>query len=248
MRAPAQRPRQRRPAGERLRAQEDELPARQRSRAPARPRGSARRSPGRHSSTTSCRLRPGRKSSRSTPGRDHAVVAGQPLGRGLRGRARRSRRARRSGRAAARAAPCPAGSRAARARGRSRPRRRARRAAPGTRGSAGPGSKPCTTSYSPRASASERLARTPTGTPIRLRRETGTAGPSAISSCAAAVEQRAAAGDQVGRARRRREHGDVVAEAAQLLRDPGHVLVDVVRPRPGERRDQTDAQAHVRRV
>ena len=45
-----------------------------------------------------------------------------------------------------------------------------------------PGSKPCTTSKRPRASASARLARTPTGTPIRLRREIGTAGPSATNS------------------------------------------------------------------
>ena len=50
------------------------------------------------------------------------------------------------------------------------------------------------------------------------------------------------------RARGRREHRDIVAEAAQLLRDPGHVLVHIVRPRPGEGRDQTDTQAHVRRV
>src|SRR5919201_894040 len=45
-----------------------------------------------------------------------------------------------------------------------------------------PGSNPCTMSYPPRASASDRFARTPTGTPMRLRRETGTAGPSAITS------------------------------------------------------------------
>src|SRR5919204_824694 len=36
--------------------------------------------------------------------------------------------------------------------------------------------------YPPRASARDRFARTPTGTPMRLRRETGTAGPSAITS------------------------------------------------------------------
>ena len=40
----------------------------------------------------------------------------------------------------------------------------------------------CTTSKLPRASASARFARTPTGTPMRLRREMGRAGPSAITS------------------------------------------------------------------
>ena len=44
------------------------------------------------------------------------------------------------------------------------------------------GSNPWTTSKRPSASASERFARAPTGTPIRLRREMGTAGPSATIS------------------------------------------------------------------
>ena len=45
-----------------------------------------------------------------------------------------------------------------------------------------PGSKPWTMSNRPRASASDRFARAPTGTPIRLRREIGTAGPRATTS------------------------------------------------------------------
>ena len=64
--------------------------------------------------------------------------------------------------------------------GRSRERRQSRRARYERLGN--PGSNPWTTSNRPRARASERLARTPTGTPIRLRREIGTAGPMAISS------------------------------------------------------------------
>ena len=45
-----------------------------------------------------------------------------------------------------------------------------------------PGSKPCTTSKRPNRSARERFVRTPTGTPTRLRREIGTAGPRTTSS------------------------------------------------------------------
>jgi hypothetical protein len=59
-----------------------------------------------------------------------------------------------------------------------------------------------------------------------------------------AVEERAPAGAKVGRAVRRREHGDLVAELAQLPRGPGDVLVHVVRLRPRERRDETDPEAH----
>ena len=44
-----------------------------------------------------------------------------------------------------------------------------------------------------------------------------------------APSQRAPAGDQVRRARRRGEHGDRMAECSQLLRDPSDMLVDIVR-------------------
>ena len=44
------------------------------------------------------------------------------------------------------------------------------------------GSNPWTTSYSPWLSASARFARTPTGTPRLDRRETGTLGPTAMTS------------------------------------------------------------------
>ena len=59
-----------------------------------------------------------------------------------------------------------------------------------------------------------------------------------------AAVQGAAAGEQVGRAARRREHGDRVPERPQLPRDPGHVLVDVVRLRPRERRHEAEAETH----
>ena len=64
--------------------------------------------------------------------------------------------------------------------------------------------------------ASARFARTPTGTPTRLRRDTGTAGPSAITSPSSwprASARRPAS--EVGRAPRRRQHGDLVAARAQ---------------------------------
>ena len=62
------------------------------------------------------------------------------------------------------------------------------------------------------------------------------------------LEQGAASGDEVGCPRRRREHGDVVPEPSQARGEAGDVLVDVVWPRPGERRDEADAQGHRLRV
>ena len=75
-----------------------------------------------------------------------------------------------------------AGSRAGRQRGTSPPSGSRSRAARATTGSGLPGSIPCTTSKAPLRSASARLARTPTGTPRLLRRDTGTARPSATTS------------------------------------------------------------------
>ena len=91
-----------------------------------------------------------------------------------------------------------------------------------------PGSKPWTTSKLPCSSASRRFARTPTGTPRLERREIGTAVPIAIVVGAVAARQRAAAGGEIGRPSGRGEHGDRVAQRAQLLRDAGDMLVDVV--------------------
>src|SRR6266542_1579328 len=54
-------------------------------------------------------------------------------------------------------------------------------------------SKPCTTSKRPDSSASSRFVRAPTGTTTRLRREIGTAGPSAISCPSPAEPARSAA-------------------------------------------------------
>ena len=62
----------------------------------------------------------------------------------------------------------------------------------------------------------------------------------------AAVE-RTPSGQEVGGSARRRDDGDRVAEGAQRFRDAGDVLVDLVRLRPGERRDEADAEA-TRRV
>ena len=53
---------------------------------------------------------------------------------------------------------------------------------------------------------------------------------------------------QVGRTARRRDHGHLVPEPAQLVADASDVLVDLVRLRPGERRDEADAEAHRVRV
>ena len=81
-----------------------------------------------------------------------------------------------------------------------------------------PGSKPCTTSKRPSRSARERFVRTPTGTPTRLRREIGTAGPRTTSSLVVerAVVQRDASRREIGGAVRRRDDRDGVAERAQL--------------------------------
>jgi hypothetical protein len=61
-----------------------------------------------------------------------------------------------------------------------------------------------------------------------------------------AVEEDAATGREIACAVRRREHRDRVPQRAEAARDAVHVLVDVVWLRPGERRDEADAQAHPR--
>src|SRR5438132_31505 len=58
------------------------------------------------------------------------------------------------------------------------------------------------------------------------------------------VEKRPPAGSQISSAVRRREHDHCMTERAELSRDPCHVLVDVVRLRPGEGRDEADPQTH----
>ena len=78
---------------------------------------------------------------------------------------------------------------------------------------------------------------------MRLRREMGRAGPRAMTSRLEAVLQRAPAGQEIRRPTGRGEHRHSVAEVAEAAREAGHVLVDIVRLRPGERRDQADAQA-----
>ena len=119
---------------------------------------------------------------RSTPSGHELVAAGKALGGRLRRLRRSSRAARRGGRAAARAASAPAGTRAAPARRTSPPSARRCRGARGTRGSAGPArSRGRCRSRRRRARPRGSRGRRPER-PIRLRREIGTAGPSATSS------------------------------------------------------------------
>ena len=54
------------------------------------------------------------------------------------------------------------------------------------------------------------------------------------------AQQRAPSGGEVAGAVRRSQDGDRMAATPQLLREAGHVLVHVVRLRPGERRDERD--------
>ena len=61
-----------------------------------------------------------------------------------------------------------------------------------------------------------------------------------------AVEKRPPPGEQVGRPARRREDGDVMAELAEPGGDACDVLVHVVRLRPGERRDEAHSKAHLK--
>ena len=58
------------------------------------------------------------------------------------------------------------------------------------------------------------------------------------------VEQCPPARDEIGRASRGSENGHLVPERAQLAGEAVDVLVDVVRARPGERSNQTDAETH----
>ena len=91
-----------------------------------------------------------------------------------------------------------------------------------------PGSKPWTTSKRPCWSARRRFARTPTGTPRLERRGHGHGRPDRDRVGAVAACERATSGREVGRPARRSEHGDRVPQRAQLLRDAGDMLVDVV--------------------
>ena len=61
---------------------------------------------------------------------------------------------------------------------------------------------------------------------------------------APAARERTAPLDEVARARGRRQRGDLVPELSQLARDPPDVVVDAVRLRPGERRDERDPELH----
>jgi len=58
------------------------------------------------------------------------------------------------------------------------------------------------------------------------------------------VDERTAAGGELPGAVGRREDGDPVAAQAELTREPVDVLVDVVRLRPGEGRDEGDRKCH----
>ena len=227
-----------RPISGRVRSRTTSQPGRSRS-ACSTPRATTR-SFGRSSTTIVLRLLGRGEQRRVDAGRERGDSRPGTAPRLLREPSRSARSARRAGRAASRAASARADSRAGSATRTSRPRVRRLSRSARYESDGNPGSNPCTTSNWPCASASARFARTPTGTPICDRREIGTAGPTAITSASLASRERATAREQVAAARRRREHGHLVAEVAKSARDAGDVVVDVVRLRPGERRDQAD--------
>ena len=210
------------------------------------PRATGRSSP-RHSSTISRRLRPGAEELGVDARRDDPIVAGEPLARG-RGRAlgRGDERVD-PARAASRAAPSPAGSRAAPARRSSRPRssaraqrevgearqRRARSRGRGRsrRARARPSDSRASRPERPCCFAGRSAPPGRSRSPRRRRRRAATRRPVA----------------EIGRAARRREHGDRVSELAQLGGDARDVVVHLVRRRPRERRDQAEPHGPNRR-
>ena len=184
------------------------------------------------------RRREQRRCRRPARGRDSRPGTAPPPPRARRPRARSARRA---ARAASRAASGPADSRDDRRTRRWRRRARPCRGARGTRATAARDRSRGRRRSSPCASAWRRFACTPTGTPSCDRRDTGTAGPTAITSAGSPRDERPASGEQVGGPGRGREHRHRVAGGPQGRGDPRHVVVHVVRLRPRERRHQTDA-------
>ena len=96
---------------ERLRPEQHRLPAGQLAERAQDARGRPARSFGRSSTTIGCRFGAGAKSSRSTPGRDELVVAGEALRRRVAHRLREGEQRVEPRRAASRAASARAGSR-----------------------------------------------------------------------------------------------------------------------------------------
>ena len=182
------------------------------------PRATAR-SFGRSSTTIASASRPARRASCRRRARA-AVVAGEALARRLAHVARTARQRVEPRRAASRAATAPVGSRAGPARRRSRPRARRCRGARGTRATAAPArSRGRRRTRPARARARGSPARRP-GTPSCERREIGIAGPRAITSGRLAARERAPPGEQIGRARRRREHRDLVPARRRAAATP----------------------------
>ena len=191
----------------------------------------------------------GAKRSRSTPAGTTRERAGEPL-------AGPGERPRRSSRAACRSAR--AGGRAALRRGGYPSRSGSTNVAAvvvsdsssATYESPGmAGSKPWTTSKSPRRSAVATFARTPDRDADRRRaaRPAPRARRRTTPSSSPRLEG-AATREEVGRARRRREHDDAVPSLAERVRDAGDVLVRVVRDRPGVRGHEADAERHGSRI
>ena len=226
---------------QRARAEEDELPVRAARAARASRRGRRRARSGAARRRSSCCFARRREERRVDAGREHAVVAGEALlRRGARLVGERDQRVD-ARRAASRAASGPAGSRAGSVRRTSRRRARPCRAARDRRATAVPARSRGRRRSRPGASAWRRFAWTPTGTPSCERRETGIAGPSAITS---AGSPRASARRPASRSAARVDGASTVTswpERAQGGRHPGDVVVHVVRLRPRERRHQADA-------
>src|SRR4051794_19981039 len=96
----------------------------------------------------------------------------------------------------------------------------------------------------PLCSASAKFARTPTGTPMRLRRETGSAGPSAITSAATPSSSARRPATRSDARVEGGQHRHLVAEHAELAGEALDVLVDLMRPRPRKGGDEADAESH----
>ena len=241
--AVAEAERDRRARGEACGAQQDRLPASGARGA----RGARRGRPAGRRPTSRSRRAVRFASARTARGRrrpGRPVVAGEALGGPSRDIVAWSRGARRSARGGGRAALRAAGSRAARGRRRSRRWSSRPRAARRTRAPGRPGSKPWTTSKAPRRRASATLARTPTGNADRRARRNGHGRREGDDAVELAALERAAAREEVGRARRRRQHDDGVTARAQCVGDAGDVLVHVVRLRPRVRGHEADAERH----
>ncbi len=186
--------------------------------------------PGARAAPSSSRApRPRARRRRAPPWGSAGTARGRPRAGRSGSRRRSARRRPPRSRPTSRAARPPAsgggrGGSAGRGRSGGRPRRTSPRSGSRSMVSAryerlgSPGSKPWTTSKSPRASARRRFARTATGTPRCVRRESGIDGPTAMTVGVVAALQGPPPGQEIARARRRSQDGHLVAAPAQRFR------------------------------